>query len=168
VRADPRTHIVRAALAAQHALLMRLSSGVQAAWADFSLWRAACYGREDRPDDTVSEVGKAVKTLVTTLDSIAGDSLKDARQVWDAPPPVWSFVDLNGEFGIELTAQDNADTRHAGRARGGALELRRFGQAGRTVETVRAGGSGAIQPATPASGNQHNRGSAGPERLCAP
>jgi len=46
---------------------------------------------------------------VTTLDSIAGDSLKDARQVWDAPPPAWSFADLNGEFGIELTAQDNAD-----------------------------------------------------------
>jgi len=46
---------------------------------------------------------------VTTLDSIAGDSLTDARQVWDAPPPAWSFVDLNGEFGIELTVQDNAD-----------------------------------------------------------
>ena len=110
VRADPRTHIVRAALAAQHALLMRLYSGLQATWTDFKAvaeLRAAV--AKIAPDDTVSEVGKAAKTLVTTLDSIAGDSLTDARQVWDARPPVWSFVDLNGEFGIELTAQDNAD-----------------------------------------------------------
>src|SRR5437879_2857724 len=110
VRADPRTHIVRAALAAQHALLMRLYSGLQATWTDFKAvaeLRAAV--AKIAPDDRVTEGGKAAKTLVTTVDSIAGDSLTDARQVWDARPPVWSFVDLNGEFGIELTAQDNAD-----------------------------------------------------------
>jgi len=107
---DPRLRVAPAALAAQHALLMRLSSGLQATWTDFkpvAELRAAV--AKIAPDDTVSEVGKAAKALVTTLDSIAGDSLKDARQVWDARPPVWSFVDLNGEFGIELTAQDNAD-----------------------------------------------------------
>ena len=89
---------------------MRLYSGLQATWTDFkpvAELRAAV--AKIAPNDTVSEVGKAAKALVTTLDSIAGDSLTDARQVWDARPPVWSFVDLNGEFGIELTAQDNAD-----------------------------------------------------------
>jgi hypothetical protein len=47
--------------------------------------------------------------VAAKLDSIAGDSLVDGRQVWDGPPPTWSFADLNGEFGLELTAQDNAD-----------------------------------------------------------
>src|SRR5207249_6679270 len=59
--------------------------------------------------DTVSEVGKAAKALAAKLDSVAGDSLVEARQAWDARPATWSFVDLNGEFAIELTAQDNAD-----------------------------------------------------------
>src|SRR2546426_7065385 len=107
---DPRLRVAPAALVAQHALLMRLSSGLQATWSDFkpvAELRAAV--AKIAPDDTVSELGKAAKALVTTLDSIAGDSLTDARQVWDARPPLWSFVDLNGEFGIELTAQDNAD-----------------------------------------------------------
>ena len=110
VHADPRSHVSRSALAAQHSLNMRLHSGLQATWTDFkpvAELRAAV--AKIAPDDTGSEVGKAAKTLVTTLDSIAGDSLTDARQVWDAPPPAWSFVDLNGEFGIELTVQDNAD-----------------------------------------------------------
>ena len=110
LRADPRTHVAPAALAAQHALLMRLSSGLQATWADFkpvAELRAAV--AKIAPDDTVSEVGKAANTLVTTLDSIAGDSLVEAREVWDARPAAWSFVDLNSEFGLELNAQDNAD-----------------------------------------------------------
>jgi len=43
------------------------------------------------------------------LDSLAGDSLSDAREVWQPRPTVWSFVDLNGEFAFDLTLQDNAD-----------------------------------------------------------
>ncbi len=110
VERDPRSRVSRAAVAAQHALVMRLYAGLEATWADFkpvaALRRAVA---KIAPDDTVSEIGKAAKTLLTTLDSIAGDSLKDAREVWDARPAAWSFVDLNGEFSIELTAQDNAD-----------------------------------------------------------
>ena len=89
---------------------MRLNSGLQATWDDFrpvAALRAAV--AKIAPGDTISEVGKAAKQLVTTLDSIAGDSLKDAREVWDARPAAWSFVDLNSEFGLELDLQDNAD-----------------------------------------------------------
>ena len=54
-------------------------------------------------------MGKAAKTLATRLDSLAGDSLSDAREVWQPRPTAWSFVALNGEFALELNAQDNAD-----------------------------------------------------------
>src|SRR2546430_6805538 len=110
VGADPRSHVSTPARAAQHSLLMRLYSGLQATWDDFrpvAALRAAV--AKIAPGDTISEVGKAAKQLVTTLDSIAGDSLKDAREVWDARPAAWSFVDLNSEFGLELNVQDNAD-----------------------------------------------------------
>src|SRR2546425_696334 len=110
VRADPRTHILPGVLTAQHALLMRLYGGVQSTWADFKPVAALRDAvAKIAPDDTVSEVGKAAKALASKLDSIAGDSLGDARQGWDARPATWSFVDLNGEFGIELSGQDNAD-----------------------------------------------------------
>ena len=110
VRPDPRTHITPATLSAQHAFLLRLFSAMQSTWTDFqpvSGLRAAV--RTIAPDDTASELGKAARALAAKLDSIAGDSLVDGRQVWDGPPPTWSFADLNGEFGLELTGQDNAD-----------------------------------------------------------
>ena len=110
VRPDPRMHVMPATYAAQHALLMRLYSAVQATWSDFtpvSALRAAV--RKVAPSDTTSEVGRAAKALAATLDSIAGDSLVDARQVWDDPPDNWTFADLNGEFGLQLSGQDNAD-----------------------------------------------------------
>jgi photosystem II stability/assembly factor-like uncharacterized protein len=110
VRPDPRTHVAPATLAAQHAFMRRLSSAMQSAWTDFksvSALRAAV--RAIAPDDTASDLGKTARTVAAKLDSIAGDSLVDGRQVWDGPPPTWSFADLNGEFGLELTAQDNAD-----------------------------------------------------------
>jgi len=110
VERDPRSRVSRAAVAAQHALVMRLYAGLQATWTDFkpvAALRAAV--AKIAPDDTVSEVGNAVKALTTTLDSIAGDSLAEARQLWDARPTKWSFVALNGEFAIELTGHDNAD-----------------------------------------------------------
>jgi len=110
VERDPRSRVSRAAVAAQHALVMRLYAGLQATWTDFkpvAALRAAV--AKIAPDDTVSEVGKAAKALTTTLDSIAGDSLAEAHQLWDARPTKWSFVALNGEFAIELTGHDNAD-----------------------------------------------------------
>ncbi len=110
VGADPRSHVSTAARAAQHSLLMRLYSGLQATWTDFrpvAELRAAV--AKIAPDDTLSEVGQAAKQLAATLDSIAGDSLADARQVWDPRPAAWSLVALNSEFGLQLTAQDNAD-----------------------------------------------------------
>jgi len=110
VRPDPRTHVASVTYAAQHALLMRLYAAMHATWSDFtpvSALRVAV--KQLAPNDTTSDVGKAAKALATTLDSIAGDSLVDARQVWDAPPDVWTFADLNGEFGLQLTNQDSAD-----------------------------------------------------------
>ena len=109
VRADPRTHVSPVVLAAQHALLMRLNSGLRATWDDFRPVAALRALVAQVPPDTVSEVGKAAKALAATLDSIAGDSLADARQVWDDRPAAWSLVELNSEFGLQLTAQDNAD-----------------------------------------------------------
>ncbi len=110
VRRDPRSRVAPAALAAQHALLMRLYSGLQATWTDFKPVAALRHAvARIAPDDTVSEVGKAAKSLATKLDSIAGDSLGEARQVWEAQPKAWNFAALNSEFGLELTSQDNAD-----------------------------------------------------------
>src|SRR5216110_2498759 len=96
VRRDPRSRVAPAALAAQHALLMRLYSGLQATWTDFKPVAALRHAvARIAPDDTVSEVGKAAKALATKLDSIAGDSLGEARQVWEAQPKAWTFAALN-------------------------------------------------------------------------
>src|SRR6266699_3074132 len=110
VRPDPRSHASRVMLAAQDALLRRLYSGLEATWADFRLvadLRAAVATLA--PQDTTSELGKAAHAVTATLDSIAGDSLADARKPWDPRPPAWSLASLNGEFAVELEAQDNAD-----------------------------------------------------------
>ena len=110
VRPDPRTHVTPATYAAQHTLLMRQYSGLRSTWTDFapvSTLRAAV--KKIAPADTTSELGKAARALAATLDSIAGDSLVEGRQVWDGPPDTWSFADLNGEFGLQLDFQDNAD-----------------------------------------------------------
>jgi hypothetical protein len=110
VRPDPRSHISRATLVAQDTLLRRLYSGLQATWDDFRpVADLRAVVAKLAPQDTTSELGKAVQTLAVTLDSIAGDSLADAREPWDSRPPVWSFASLNDEFAVELEAQDNAD-----------------------------------------------------------
>jgi len=89
---------------------MRLYSGLDATWADFkpvadlrgALTKLAA-------GDTASEVGKAAKALAAKLDSIAGDSSSDARELWQPRPTAWSLVDLNSEFALDLNLRDNAD-----------------------------------------------------------
>src|SRR5438309_10354116 len=110
VRADPRSLVSPGARAAQHALLTRLYSGLRASWADFQPV-AQLRGAVTKlaAGDTASDMGKAAKTLAAKLDSLAGDSLSDAREVWQPRPTAWSLVDLNSEFALELNAQDNAD-----------------------------------------------------------
>src|SRR2546426_11578030 len=110
VRADPRSHVSPAARAAQHALLTRLYSGLRASWADFKPV-AQLRGAVTRlaAGDTASAVAKAAKPLAAKLDSLAGDSLSEARELWQPRPTAWSLVDLNNEFALELNAQDNAD-----------------------------------------------------------
>ena len=167
---DPRSRVAPAALAAQHAFLMRLSSGVQAAWADFRpVAELRARVQQIAPSDTASEMGKAAKALATTLDSIAGDSLEDVRLIWDARPTRWNFVNLNREFALQMATQDNADqtpTQAAlAVARSSCADLARL--VGRWRQFVRADlvrfnqllsrqGIGAVA-ARP-----------GPERLCAP
>jgi hypothetical protein len=167
---DPRSRVTPAALAAQHAFLMRLSSGVQAAWADFRpVAELRARVQQIAPSDTASEMGKAAKALATTLDSIAGDSLEDVRLIWDARPTRWNFVNLNREFALQMATQDNADqtpTQAAlAVARSSCADLARL--VGRWRQFVRADlvrfnqllsrqGIGAVA-ARP-----------GPERLCAP
>ena len=110
LRADPRSHVPAAALAAQHGLLMRLYSGIEATWADF---RPVAELRDAvaklAAGDTASELGKATQMLRAKLDSIAGDSSAEAREVWQPQPTAWSLTDLNGEFALDLNLQDNAD-----------------------------------------------------------
>ncbi len=169
VRADPRVHIAPAALGAQHALLMRLNGGVHSTWADFKAVAALGAAVAKVASDTVSEVGKAAKALAAKLDSVAGDSLVEARQAWDARPATWSFVDLNGEFAIELTAQDNADhapTRAAlAVARSSCEELRKLVERWRRLVRVDLApfnrtlqGHGMTALSTPPAG----------EKLCSP
>ncbi|OLC40507.1 MAG: hypothetical protein AUH75_07555, partial [Gemmatimonadetes bacterium 13_1_40CM_4_65_7] len=109
-RPDPRSRVSARTLASQHALLMRLYSGLDATWADF-MPVADLRGAVTKlaAGDTASEVGKAAKALAAKLDSIAGDSSSDARELWQPRPTAWSLVDLNSEFALELNAQDNAD-----------------------------------------------------------
>ena len=169
VRADPRVHIAPAALGAQHALLMRLNGGVQSTWGDFKAVAALRAAVAKVASDTVSDVGKAAKALAAKLDSVAGDSLVEARQAWDARPATWSFVDLNGEFAIELTAQDNADhapTRAAlAVARSSCEELRKLVERWRRLVRVDLApfnrtlqGHGMTALSTPPAG----------EKLCSP
>src|SRR5437773_11855250 len=78
VERDPRSRVSRAAVAAQHALVMRLYAGLAATWADFmpvAVLRGAVTSLA--AGDTASEVGKAAKTLATRLDSLAGASWSD-------------------------------------------------------------------------------------------
>jgi len=109
---DPRSRAAPVVLAAQHALLMRLSSGVRATWAGFkSVAELRARVAQIAPNDTGSELGKAAHALETTLDSIAGDTLEDVRLPWDARPATWNFVNLSREFALQMLAQDNADQR---------------------------------------------------------
>ncbi len=110
VRADPRSRVSARALASQQALLMRLYSGLDATWADFKPV-ADLRGAVTKlaASDTASEVGKAAKALAAKLDSIAGDSSSDARELWQPRPTAWSLVDLNSEFALDLNLRDNAD-----------------------------------------------------------
>jgi len=110
VRADPRSRVSARALASQQALLMRLYSGLDATWADFKPV-ADLRGAVTKlaAGDTASEVGKAAKALAAKLDSLAGDSLSDARELWQPRPTAWSLVDLNSEFALDLNLRDNAD-----------------------------------------------------------
>ena len=83
---------------------------LEATWADFKPVAELRYAvTKLATGDTASEVGKAAKALAATLDSLAGDSLSDAREIWQARPTTWSLVDLNSEFGLELNLQDNGD-----------------------------------------------------------
>ncbi len=110
VRADPRSRVSARALASQQALLMRLYSGLDATWADFKPV-ADLRGAVTKlaAGDTASEVGKAAKALAAKLDSLTGDSLSDARELWQPRPTAWSLVDLNSEFALDLNLRDNAD-----------------------------------------------------------
>src|SRR2546428_11663445 len=89
---------------------MRLYSGLDATWADFKPV-ADLRGAVTKlaAGDTASEVGKAAKALAAKLDSLAGDSLSDGRELWQPRPTAWSLVDLNSEFVLDLNAQDNDD-----------------------------------------------------------
>src|SRR5437867_13213228 len=73
VERDPRSRVSRAAVAAQHALVMRLYAGLEATWADF-MPVAGLRGAVTTlaAGDTASEGGQAAKTIVMRLESLAG------------------------------------------------------------------------------------------------
>ena len=114
VHNDPRSPATTAALAAQHALLMKLDADVRAAWDDFrqvATLRTAVKQVGGKP----SAVTAAADAYIAKLDSVAGDAENGRgfrRRGGPTPPP--TFMRMNGEFVQQLEAQDNADMAPTG------------------------------------------------------
>ncbi|MGH7625821.1 MAG: hypothetical protein ACREOJ_10980, partial [Gemmatimonadaceae bacterium] len=114
VRNDPRSPATASALAAQHALLMKLDAGVRSAWDDYQRV-AALRTAVKRAASTGSAVTAAADAFVAKLDSVAGDAENARgfrRRGGPTPPP--TFTRMNGEFVQQLEAQDNADMAPTG------------------------------------------------------
>ena len=114
VRNDPRSPATTAALAAQHALLMKLDAGVRSAWDDYQQV-AALRTAVKHVAGTESAVTAAARAFIAKLDSVAGDAENGRgfrRRGGPTPPP--TFMRMNGEFVQQLEAQDNADMAPTG------------------------------------------------------
>jgi len=109
---DPRSRAAPVVLAAQHALLMRLSSGVRATWAGFkSVAELRARVAQIAPGDTGRSWGRPRRRWRQHWTRLPAIPWRDVRLLWDARPATWNFVNLSREFALQMLAQDNADQR---------------------------------------------------------
>ncbi|MDQ6831748.1 MAG: hypothetical protein M3081_23065 [Gemmatimonadota bacterium] len=110
VRADPRAHTSPAALAAQHALLMRLDRGLRASW-DAYRQVADLRGAIGKATsaDTSTVVVAAVRDLGNRLDAVAGNPDGGTRRGSGGATTPPDFVAINRDLVNQLNAQDNGD-----------------------------------------------------------
>ena len=111
VRPDPRSAATSAALAAQHALQMKLVTGIEVAWEGY---RQAAELRETThrlgSTKTGADVTAALAALDAAIDSVAGDtSAARAFSLAGGPAPAPRFVDVSVALVSQLKAQDYAD-----------------------------------------------------------
>ncbi|HEX9106899.1 MAG TPA: hypothetical protein VF832_06720, partial [Longimicrobiales bacterium] len=112
VKPDPRSRATPAQLSAQHALLMRLDAGLQAAWQDHqqaTTLRAAIADAASHAG-AAAELAGAAAALQAALDSVAGNPHGPGRfgpRAGAEPPP--TFVGVSSALVEQLNAQDNGD-----------------------------------------------------------
>jgi photosystem II stability/assembly factor-like uncharacterized protein len=111
VRPDPRSVATPAALRAQHALLMKLTKGMQIAWDGYrqatTLQDAA---HRAVPPNAGPDVTAALRALDAAIDSVRGDTAAArAFSLAGGPAPAPRFVDVNVALVSQLKAQDYAD-----------------------------------------------------------
>ncbi|HUQ82571.1 MAG TPA: hypothetical protein VM076_15585 [Gemmatimonadaceae bacterium] len=111
VRADPRSPATSAALVAQHALQMKLTNGLRAAWGGYH--EASELRRTVRAmvsPNVSAEVKAALATLEAAIDSVAGDTLAARNfSLAGGPAPDPRFVDVSVALVSQLKAQDFGD-----------------------------------------------------------
>jgi len=111
VKPDPRSSATPAAIAAQHALQMKLLKGLQVAWEGY---RRATASRDaahrEVPPNASAEVTAALAKLDAAIDSVRGDTAAArAFHLAGGPAPDPTFVDVSVALVGQLMAQDYAD-----------------------------------------------------------
>jgi photosystem II stability/assembly factor-like uncharacterized protein len=108
---DPRSPATAAALAAQHALQMRITRGMREAWDGHEQATAlAASLAADTASGSPADVDTAAAALVARLDTVAGSTTGGGFAFFrrGGPRPA-NFVAVNGTLGRQLEGQDNAD-----------------------------------------------------------
>jgi photosystem II stability/assembly factor-like uncharacterized protein len=111
VRNDPRSSATPSALLGQHALLMKLSRGMQLTWDAYQDARALREAaRRAVPQDAGVEMTSALATLEAAIDSVSGDpKAKPPFQLRDGITARPTFVDVNHVMVMQFEGQDYAD-----------------------------------------------------------
>ncbi len=107
VRNDPRSRTSALALAAQHALLLRIADGMRASWdgqARASALRTGVKGASIAGPST--DVATAIATYSAKLDSLLG---AETARGPGRGSNTQTFRAINGALAAQLIAQDNAD-----------------------------------------------------------
>ena len=112
VRNDPRSPATPAALAAEHALQVKIQAGMAETWDAHRLAAALRDTLAARiAANPPAEVLSTLKDLDAKLDTLAGNPAGGRFRGFGrgGPPAAPSFVDLNGTFGRQLNMLDLAD-----------------------------------------------------------
>ena len=107
---DPRSPATLAAVRAQHDLLMKFYAGTKESWAGYNDVAAMRHDVSALTTSQSADVASAAKAFDARLAVIGGSTEGGFRGFGrGGPPPPPTFVRVNGTFGRELTALDNAD-----------------------------------------------------------